>query len=82
MSLLRLQHEHITKDLWEGNERVLRPRRVGVWILNDQDLIDPHVKYLIEQAKFGHTLYISDMDVNHLLITSLLERWRTKTHTF
>jgi len=82
MSLLRLQHEHITKDLWEDNERVLRPRRAGVWILNNQDLIDPRVKFLMEQAGFGHALYIPDMDVNHLLITSLLERWRTETHTF
>jgi len=71
MSLLRLQHEHITKDLWEGNKRVLRPRRAGVWILNNQDLIDPRVKFLMEQAGFGHILYIPDMDVNHLLITSL-----------
>jgi len=82
MSLLCLQHEHITKDLWEGNERVLRPRRAGVWILNNQDLINLPVKYLIEQAGFGHALYIPDMDVNHLLITSLLERWMIETHTF
>jgi len=82
MSLLHLQHEHIMKDLWEGNERVLRPRRAGVWILNNQDLIDPRVKYLCELAGFGHTLYIPNMDVNHLLITFLLERWRIETHTF
>jgi len=36
----------------------------------------------MEQAGFGHALYIPNMDVNHLLITSLLERWRTETHTF
>jgi len=82
MSLLWLQHEHITHDLWKRRERVLRPRRAGVWILNNQDIIDPRVINLIQQARFGHTLYIPDMDVNHFLIISLLERWRLETHTF
>jgi len=67
MSLLWLQQEHITKYLWEGNEQVLRPKQARVWILNNQDLIDPCVKNLIEQVGFGHALYIPDMDVNHLL---------------
>jgi len=72
----------ITKDLWEGNERAFRPIRVGVWILNNKDLIDLRVKKLIEQAEFRHALNLPNMDVNHLLVTSLLERWRSKTHTF
>jgi len=82
ISLLRLQHEHITHDLWEGRERVLRPRRFGVWILNNQDILDPRVINLIKRFGFGHALYIPDMDVNHFLISSLLERWRSETHTF
>jgi len=82
MSLLRLQHEHITHDLWEGRERVLRSRRAGVWILNNQDIFDPRVINLMHQAGFGHALYIPDMDANHFLISSLLERWRSETHTF
>ena len=82
MSLLRLQHEHITYDLWEGRERVLRPRRAGVCILNNQDILDPRVINLIQRTGFGHALYIPDMDVNHFLISSLLERWRSETHTF
>ena len=82
ISLLRLQHEHITYDLWEGRERVLRPRRAGVCILNNQDILDPRVVNLIQRTGFGHALYIPDMDVNHFLISSLLERWRSETHTF
>ena len=27
MSLLRLQEKHVTKAIWEGNERLIRPRR-------------------------------------------------------
>ena len=59
MSLLRLQHEHITHDLWEGRERVLRPRIARVWILNNQDILDPRVINLMHQAGFGHAVYIN-----------------------
>ena len=30
MSLLRLQDKHVTKDVWEGNERLLRPKRHAI----------------------------------------------------
>jgi len=76
MSLLRLQHEHITKDLWEGNERVLRPRRAGVWILNNQDLIDPRVKFLMELAGFGdaYSRHGCQPPSNHFLIRKVEDK--------
>jgi len=82
MSLLRLQHKHVTKSIWEGNERVLRPRRHVIWVLKHLDMVDPRVQTLIYNAGFDHLLKISDFDINHHLITALVERWRTETHTF
>ena len=37
---------------------------------------------LIDAAGFGHVLKVSNMEINHLMVTTLCERWRTETHTF
>jgi len=82
LSVLRHQDDHITNQIWEGNERVLQPRRHSIWILKHRDLIEPRVKMLIDAAGFGHVLKVSNVEINHLMVTALCERWRTKTHTF
>ena len=74
-SLLRLQNKHVTKFIWEGNERLLRPRR-------HLQFVDSRVIHMINVAGFGHLLSIPSIDINHHLITALVERWRLETHTF
>ena len=37
---------------------------------------------LIDAAGFGHVLKVSNVEINHLMVTTLCERWRTETHTF
>jgi len=37
---------------------------------------------LIDEAGFGHVLKVSNVEINHLMVTALCERWRTQTHTF
>ena len=32
-SLLRLQHNHISNQVWEGEERMVRPKCNFVWVL-------------------------------------------------
>lgn len=82
MSLLRLQDKHVTKTVWEGNERLLRPRRHAIWIMNHADLVHPRVKAMMDGVGFGHLLTFSNIDINHHLVMALVERWRTETHTF
>ncbi len=82
MSILRLQEKHVTKYVWEGNERLLRPRRHASWVLKHEDILDQRVKRLIDHSGFGHLLKFKHIDFNHVLITTLVERWRTETHTF
>ncbi|XP_027916780.1 protein MAIN-LIKE 1-like isoform X2 [Vigna unguiculata] len=82
MSVLRHQDDHITNQMWEGNKRVLQSRRHSIWILKYTDLIDPRVRMLIDQAGFGHVLKVDNMKINHLMVTTLCERWRIETHTF
>ncbi|XP_027905255.1 protein MAIN-LIKE 1-like isoform X2 [Vigna unguiculata] len=82
MSVLRLQHKHVTQTIWEGKERLLRPRRHAIWVTKHVDFLDPRVRNLIDIAGFGHVLTLTNIDINHHLITALVERWRTETHTF
>jgi len=45
-------------------------------------MVDLRVQTLIYNAEFSRLLKISDFDINHHLITTLVERWRKETHTF
>nr|XP_007157670.1 hypothetical protein PHAVU_002G088800g [Phaseolus vulgaris]ESW29664.1 hypothetical protein PHAVU_002G088800g [Phaseolus vulgaris] len=82
MSLLRLQDKHVTKDVWEGNERLLRLRRHAIWVLKHEDILDQRVKQFIDHSSFGHLLKFKNIDFNHVLLTALVEMWRLETHTF
>jgi len=37
---------------------------------------------LIDQAGFGHVLKVDNMEINHLMVISLCERWRIESHIF
>jgi len=74
MSLLRLQQKHVTKAIWEGNERLLRPRRLEIYCMKYNDRLDDRVKNLIHHAGFGQFLTLTHIEINHHLITALVER--------
>ncbi|XP_068472529.1 protein MAIN-LIKE 1-like [Phaseolus vulgaris] len=82
MSLLWLQEKHVTKDVWEGNERLLRPKRHAIWVVKHEDTLDQRVKHLVDYSSFGHLLKFKNIDFNHLLLKTLVEKWRTETRTF
>ncbi|BAU01293.1 hypothetical protein VIGAN_11049800 [Vigna angularis var. angularis] len=82
MSLLRLQDKHIVKSIWEGNERVIYPRRHAIWITKHVNELDKRVMNILQAAGFIHILKASTMEINHHLVTALVERWRVETHTF
>ena len=50
--------------------------------MKHSDRLDDRVKNLIHHAGFGHFLTLTHIEINHHLITALVERWRTETHTF
>ncbi|XP_014498942.1 protein MAIN-LIKE 1-like [Vigna radiata var. radiata] len=82
MSLLRLQDKHVVKAIWEGIERVLRPRRHAIWIAKHVNEVDARVMNILEAIGFSHILKVSNMEINHVLVNALVERWRMETHTF
>ena len=81
-SLLRFQADHISTKIWEGEERLIRPRSHSIWCFKHEDQIDDHVQNLMNKAGFGNVLSIGKIEINHHLISALVERWRTETHTF
>jgi len=74
MFLLQSQEKHVTKDLWEGNERLLRPRRHAIWVLKHEDIVDQRVKHLIYHSSSRHLLQFKNIDFHHQLLTALVQR--------
>lgn len=79
-SLLRFQANHISTKIWEG--QLIRPRSHSIWCFQHEDQIDYRVRNLINEAGFGNILSIGKVEINHHLISALVERWRTETRTF
>ena len=44
--------------------------------------LDPCIMQYINVAGLTGLFKVPDMEVNHALITALVERWRPETHTF
>jgi len=63
-SLLRLQDNHISNQVWEGQERIIRPRYTSVWAFTHLDQIDNRVKNLINLAGFRHIINVGKVDIN------------------
>ncbi|XP_014515288.1 protein MAIN-LIKE 1-like [Vigna radiata var. radiata] len=73
MSLLRLQDNHVVKAIWEGSERVLRPRRHALWIAKHVDELDERVINILQAVGFHHILKVSNMEINHVLVNALVK---------
>lgn len=78
-SLLWHQRNHVSEKIWEGKERMIRPRHRLMFGVRD---IDVCIIDLIAEASFRHAFAIENPSIDHHLITALVERWRPETHTF
>jgi len=50
--------------VWEGQERIIRPRYTSVWAFTHLDQIDNRVKNLINLAGFEHIINAGKDDIN------------------
>ncbi|XP_042009270.1 serine/threonine-protein phosphatase 7 long form homolog [Salvia splendens] len=82
-SVLHYQHSHISRKAWAGEETTpfnIRRFEGHFWE------IDNHHRRVIDYVcRFGfdRVFYCGKaLDVDHALITALVERWRPETHTF
>ena len=81
-SLLRLQNNHISNQVWEGQERMIHLRYNFVCAFTHLNQIDNCVKNLITLTSLCHVINVRKVDINQYLVSALVERWRTETHTF
>ena len=44
--------------------------------------LDPRIAHYIAKASFEGLFKVSNMELDHTLITTLVERWHSETHTF
>ena len=63
-SLLRLQDNHFSNQVWEDQERMICPRYNSVWAFTYLDRIDNQVKNLITLASFSHIINVEKVDIN------------------
>ncbi|KAF1864440.1 hypothetical protein Lal_00021862 [Lupinus albus] len=76
-SLLNLQNDHVSINIWNGGEVTFRAR-YNFW----QHLPAEPVLEVIHNIAFANILTIGATKINNHLVTALVERWRPETHTF
>lgn len=83
-SVLNLQEEHRSEDVWKGvgADKVLSCRE-HLFSLSRDWVVDDRMLHYVRQAGFYgvHRLRCS-VGIDRALITALVERWRQETHTF
>ncbi|XP_019450702.1 PREDICTED: serine/threonine-protein phosphatase 7 long form homolog [Lupinus angustifolius] len=76
-SLLTMQNDHISNNVWNGIECTFRPRSC-FW----QSLHSEPVLQVICNTVFGNLLTLGAVEINNHLLLALIERWILETHIF
>ncbi|XP_042059635.1 protein MAIN-LIKE 1-like [Salvia splendens] len=81
-SVLYLQRQHVSNNIWTGVPSEDVRCRTYEGIIWDVP-IHPRVMAVIDKMGFGGMLRCGQpKDIDHHLITALIERWRPETYTF
>nr|XP_009781611.1 PREDICTED: serine/threonine-protein phosphatase 7 long form homolog [Nicotiana sylvestris] len=83
--ILVLQGEHRSAYIWEGHllDQSLHARRPDyLWDFLRQRDLHPHVVHRLCATVFLRIFEIGRLQLDWSLITALIERWRSETHTF
>ena len=81
-NVLWLQPKHVFEHVWNGEvDRKLHIRQV-VPIYQGQEEIPEEIIPLLRLSGFYWIIKMGYLKINSSLITALIERWRSETHTF
>nr|XP_016484061.1 PREDICTED: serine/threonine-protein phosphatase 7 long form homolog [Nicotiana tabacum] len=86
LDLLVLQPQHRSEYIWDGQllTQTFRARRVELlWeFLSPPRVRHPCVVHYLEEMGLYRIIMIGRIQLDYVLITTLIERWRPETHTF
>ena len=83
--VLTLQEQHRSALVYSGDQGACETTlivRLYADTLFSMMPLDPRVMQAVDLAGFGFICRVGHTHVDHHLITALVERWRSETHTF
>ncbi|CAL0308186.1 unnamed protein product [Lupinus luteus] len=81
-SLLHMQEQHISQNIWKCDSDRNLKCRCAQQFHNGASNISTLVVQLLKESEFYWVAQLTVFQVNHILITALVERWRPETHMF
>ena len=81
-SLLTMQETHISQYIWNGHPDQVLVVRGKSSVRNRNEQIPVEIIPYLEQARFLEVAKLEFFQIEHTLISALVERWRPETHTF
>uniref|UniRef100_A0A7N2L1P4 Aminotransferase-like plant mobile domain-containing protein n=1 Tax=Quercus lobata TaxID=97700 RepID=A0A7N2L1P4_QUELO len=81
--VLKLQANHRSEAIWNGQDLgSLTYHSCSEEFFNREPMVDDRVVDIIKALGLEGLLRIPSREIDHGLITALVERWQSETHTF
>ncbi|XP_075663023.1 serine/threonine-protein phosphatase 7 long form homolog [Castanea sativa] len=82
-SVLSKQLKHRSEAIWNGQDPgSVTCRSRSSEFSNREPMVDDRVRNIIKAVGLEGLLWVPGREIDHGLITALVERWRPETHTF
>lgn len=79
---LYLQPTHLSQSIWDTRSTVVLGYHRREYLVDRSIMLDPRIVPYLEQVGFLEVAQIEFIPLDWHLITTLVDLWRLKTHTF